>query len=196
MKKKVVQMIMLFVIAIVIIAWMALTVLVEVTGPKRERSFGEAGAAAKAIIVYDPDPFYNLDQQVCESFAQTLATKGWFAKVMTVAAARKNDCSSFDLYVFCANTYNWAPDWSVTRYIKKDVTLKDKKVVSIVLGAGSTSRSKKAFEDIIKKQGADLVGSRTYWLWKPNDQDRLKESNVKVVVEMAQEFAGEIAKKY
>jgi hypothetical protein len=49
-------------------------------------------------------------------------------------------------------------------------------------------------ENIIKESGGNLRGSATYWLWRPNDRSRLKESNVKVGAELAEKFGEEISK--
>lgn len=185
---------MLLTLIIIAATWTAVTLFVEVAGPKRNATFGKTDAAVKALIVYDPDPFYNLDQQVSEAFAKGLEANGWFIQATSVAAARETATSGFDLYVFCANTYNWSPDWSVTSYIKHDAVIKGKKVVAITLGAGSTGRSQKVFENLIKEKGGNMLASRTYWLWRPNDKSRLKESNVTVAVELAENFGNETGK--
>jgi hypothetical protein len=38
----------------------------EKEGPYDKFNIGNLNAQ-KALILYDPDPFYNLDQQICES---------------------------------------------------------------------------------------------------------------------------------
>ena len=75
----------------------------------------------------------------------------------------------------------------------KNVVIKNKNVVAITLGAGSTERSKTVFEKLIKHAGANLIGSQTYWLWKPNDESQPAKPNVKIKIEMAWQFAGKIA---
>ena len=194
MKK--IKKIMLWTIIIIAGIWTLLTLFVEITGPKKLSLFGNENNVLKAIIVYDPDPFYNLDQQVCESFAKALAAKGWFVQVLSVKAAKEIKVVQCNLYVCCANTYNWAPDWAITGFIKKNINFKNQNVVAITLGGGSTERSQKIFENLIKEQGANLLASKTWWLWRPNDKTRLKESNTKVTVEMAAKFGEEIADKY
>jgi hypothetical protein len=180
-------------IILILVIWTALTFIAEAESKIYTSEFGRKESVLKVLIVYDPDPFYNLDQQVCESFAKSIAANGWFAKVASVAATKQLDASAYNLYVFCANTYNWSPDWAVTDYLKKNVVIKHKNVVAITLGAGSTGSSKTAFENLIKKAGANLIGSQTYWLWKPNDESQPATSNVKVALDMAGQFGGRIA---
>jgi hypothetical protein len=177
---------------VIAVLWTALTIWAESKGPARTWQLGDAGAEKKALIVYDADPFYNLDEQVCRSFAAGLAESGMHATVATVAAADSLKSRSFDLYVFCANTYNWRPDWAVTNFIK-EVPIKGQPVVAITLGAGSTTASRKAFEKKITAAGGRLVGSRENWLWRPNDENRTDMPNVPVAVALAHDWARAIA---
>ncbi len=123
--------------------WTFLTVWVERTGPKRSWQLGSQTAKKRALIVYDPDPFYNLDEQVSRSFGQALADEGLQVTVATVAAVSNTDNQPIDLYVFCANTYNFRPDWAVRDFIQKQTNLDGKSVVAITLGGGSTGASQK-----------------------------------------------------
>ncbi len=175
--------------------WLILTLYAEGEGKSKTWETGNPSSAKKALIVFDPDPFYNLDQQVCEGFGKALADSGWHVKYTTVAAVHKLNTDSFTLYVFCANTYNWSPDWAITSYIKKKAAIKKKNVVAITVGGGSTTRAKLVFEKIIQKSGGILLGSQTYWLWRPNNESRLKEPNSKVAAEMAEKFGMEIMVK-
>lgn len=176
----------------IVIFWTLLTLWAEKKGQNRLSQFGAAGKTNTALIVYDPDPFYNLDQQVCESFGRVLADSGFAVTIATVSAAKELPDSAIILYVFCANTYNWYPDRAISMYVKNHPHLAGKNVAAITLGAGSTGHSQKVFENIIIEKKAHLVGSRTYWLWRPNDKTRIKESNVKVAVEMVIKWAREI----
>ncbi|WP_310394212.1 hypothetical protein [Hymenobacter sp.] len=173
--------------------WAALTLWAESAGPKRSWKLGNQAAKKRALIVYDADPFYNLDEQVCRSFGQALADNGMRVTVATVRAARESPEQSADLYVFCANTYNWAPDWSVRNFIEQHVKLNGKPVVAITVGSGGTGSAQKALEKLILAQKATLLGSRSLWLMKPNDEARAKESNVAVAVSAAYAWGEKIA---
>jgi hypothetical protein len=176
--------------------WTALTVWAERTGPKRSWQSGSPTAKKRALIIYDPDPIYNLDEQVSRSFGQALADGGMRVTVASVAAARGFNGQPVDLYVFCANTYNWRPDWAVSDFIKKQVWLDGKDVVAITLGGGSTEDSQQALETLIQDKKANLLDSRSLWLLKPNDESRMEESNVAVTVSMAYAWGEEIATRY
>lgn len=166
-------------------AWTFLTVFVERVGPKRSWQLGSASAKKRALIVYDPDPFYDLDEQVSRSFGQALADQGMRVTVATVAAAKGFDSQAVDLYVFCANTYNFRPDWAVSNFIKKQVALAGKDVVAIALGSGSTEASQRILDELIVENKGKLLNSKSVWLLKPNDEAKTTESNVNVAVSMA-----------
>jgi hypothetical protein len=189
--KKIVKIVSIIVL-VMLILWFAITIWVQAEGAARIKVFGNEKSSKKALIIYDPDPFYNLDQQVCESFANALKDNDWQITVATVKAIKKTNVSSFNLYVFCANTYNWEPDWSVSRYIKRSGSLYNKNVVAITLGAGSTEHSQKALEVLIKSKSSILLGSKSFWLLKPNDETRTKESNIKIVNEQVKKWALEL----
>ena len=121
------------------------------------------------LIVYDPDPFYNLDEQVCRAFGQALADKGMQVTVATVQAVRELPEQVPDSYVFCANTYNWAPDRAVRTYIEQQRNLSGKPVVAITVGGGGTGNAQQVLEELILAHKATLLGSRSLWLMKPND---------------------------
>jgi hypothetical protein len=177
-------------------AWTFLTVFAERAGPKRSWRMGDQTAKKRALISYDPDPFYNLDEQVSRSFGQALADQGMQVTVATLAAAGRFDNQPIDLYVFCANTYNWRPDWAMSNFIEKQVALTGKSVVAITLGSGSTEASQKALESLLVAQKARLLDSRSLWLLKPNDESRMNEANVDVAVSMAYTWGEEIAKRH
>lgn len=181
-------------IAVILILWTMLTLWVEMTSDAKTWKMGNTTSSQKALVVFDADPFYNLDEQVSKSFAEGLSETGQHVTVATVAAAEKIGTEDFELFVFCANTYNWRPDWAVSRFIKKHSELNGKNVVAITLGAGSTKASQRNFEKIILKKETNLIDSRTYWLMRPNDESRGDESNVEIANDMVKKWAMEIGK--
>ncbi|WP_109852380.1 hypothetical protein [Aquimarina sp. AU58] len=185
----------LVILGLTLIVWIVLTVIVGKKGPEKIAIVGASNSDQKALIVYDPDPIYNLDEKVSKSFAEGLLEKGWGSKVVTVAAAKNFEKEFFDLYVFCANTYNWAPDKAIRDHIKNIDYLQGKHVVAITLGSGSTKRSQRLLEESIKQKEAILIDSRTFWLMKPNTESKTKRSNSKIAVEMANNFGKEIAER-
>jgi hypothetical protein len=58
-----------------------------------------------------------------------------------------------------------------------------------------TMTSQKALEEIIRQSQAKLILSRSIWLMRPNDETKIKESNVDVAVEIAYRWGKEIGEK-
>ena len=178
---------------VILSIWIMLSLFVQMEGPYRKKEIGNKDARIKVLIVYDPDPFYNLDQQLCESFGKVLAANNFNVTIASVVATKELQTDIYSLYVICANTYNWDPDWAIIKFINKESSLLDKKVVALTLGAGSTKHSQKTLEKLIIHKKALLIDSKSFWLNKPNDETRLTESNVKVAQEKIEKWALEIA---
>lgn len=177
--------------------WMLLTVFVEIAGPAQSIVLSDPSFNKKALVIYDPDPIYNLDEQVCTGFARGLNGQGFNVDIMTVKALRDRSLDQYNLYVFCANTYNWAPDWAIVNFIKRHhLIIAEKPAVAITLGSGSTSRAKRMLEDYLNGARVNLLESQTYWLLRPNDESRMDESNVAVAVDLATRYGSKIGTEF
>jgi hypothetical protein len=177
----------------VVVVWGLLTLWVEAEGPAKSQTMGNPASDTKALIVYDPDPLYNLDEKVCKTFGKTLAAQGLRVKIATIAAFSGMSPNApalghYDLYVFCANTYNWRPDWAVSDFIQS-APIAQKPVVAITLGSGSTAAAQRTLEKIISDKEGQLISSRSFWLVRPNDETRLEGSNVAVCLEQVTHWA-------
>ncbi len=179
----------------IVVAWTALTIWVELPGPAMLTDRGDPAWDRHALIVYDPDPIYDLDAQVCQAFAEGLASDSVRSTIATVAAAEGIGPEPFDLYVFCANTYNWRPDRAITGFIENRRDLRGRSVVAITLGSGSTEAAQGALEAHIHAKGALLLDSRSLWLLRPNDETRMEERNVDVALEQVRELAARIGRR-
>lgn len=181
---------------VIAVAWGLLTLWVEANGPAKSHILANATSEKKALIVYDPDPIYNLDEQVCEAFGKALADKALSVKIATVAsftgmAPNNPALSNYDLYVFCANTYNWQPDWAVRDFIES-APIKQRPVVAITLGSGTTTAAQRSLEKVIANKQGQLIGSRSFWLVRPNDENRLEGSNVAICLDQVTTWASAI----
>lgn len=171
-----------------LVVWAILTIWAEQPRIAPGMDFGPADSRLHAWVVYNPDPFYNLDRQVCEAFASAMAGAGWHVRVRTLADSPTDFRSGTDLFAVCANTYNWAPDRPSLRFIADAVGLEGKPAVAITLGSGSTSRSKRLLESALSQKKARVLLSETYWLMRPNDEARMEDPNVEVACDKAREL--------
>jgi hypothetical protein len=179
-----------------LLIWLVLTLWVQQGRPAVSWTIMPEGAESQALILYNPDPLYDLDAQLARAFSEGLENAGWAS---TVAA-----CNSFqdsvpprqDLLVIIANTYNWAPDWTIRHFIENSSWMEGESVVAITLGSGATERSRRLLEEVLKQRSVELVDSRTFWLLRPNDESRLEEPNVQVARELVLEWAETLGKAH
>ena len=177
----------------VALGWTVLTIITQFLGKAESKVVAFSHAELTALIYYNPDPYYNFDQQVCNAFASGLAKHGFESTIVPCNEAA-NNINTGDLLVFCANTYNFAPDWKIKKLINS-MNLEDQPVVAITLGAGTTSRAQKILEDLLVESGAHLISSKSYWLLRPNDESRLEENNVAVALDLSKSWADSLAGK-
>ena len=170
------------------VLWILLTLFVEQYGAAKSWPVINPTASKHAMIVFDPDPFYNLEEQVGRAFGEGLVERGWRVKMITVREAIR-DTANFELYVLLANTYNWAPDRGITGFVHKYGPLEQKQVVAITVGSGSTGRAHRLFREHIQSRGCRIAAEAEYWLMRPNDESRLDANNVGVACQMARELA-------
>lgn len=194
MKKRKWRSILRRILASLLLLWGLFTLWAQFAGPVFLTEVGPKDAIHQALVVFDPDPFYNLDEQVCLAYASGFSVEGWRVTVASVQAAR-NLPDGFDHYAFCANTYNWGPDLAICNFIENKADLFQKPVVTITLGSGSTARAERLLLQKINKSEALLLHSAKYWLMRPNDEARMEESNVEVAKDMARELGKKIAKE-
>jgi len=183
----------IYLIGFLLFLWLLATFYAQLSGEQETVILPVSKSDMSAIVIYNPDPFYNLDEQVCMSLGKGLQREGIEATVMTTKNLY-NLTKKYDLYIFCANTYNYAPDWLVSRAIKK-MNLSNENTVAITLGAGSTDRAQRKVEDLLVKANARILGSKAIWWWKTNDERRRSESNILVANQMAEGFGVVMARK-
>jgi flavodoxin len=166
------------------VVWTALTVWVEMPGKKESVTLGSETDSLRVLIVYDPDPIYNLDEQVCRGIAKGLI-ENHIQVVLATTKAAKLDLQNFESVVVCANTYNWAPDNAVMNFIEESTTIDGMDVVAITVGSGSTAEAREKLEKSLHAAGAKIILSKEWWLMRPNDESRMEEKNVDVAVDQA-----------
>lgn len=191
MKKWIIRALSLLVF--VLLTWTGLTLWVDREGPSKLEKFTSPDDSLRVLLVYDPDPIYNLDEQICKSIGRGLSSQRVSATVATVRAAGVLKPDHFNAVVVLANTYNWTPDASIVSYVKDHPQLKTMPVVAVTIGSGSTETSSKRFREILSSEGIRIIDEHEWWLMRPNDESRMNEENVKVATDQAFSFGQQIA---
>lgn len=165
------------------------TFYVEQEGAEFYKEFDILDGDKNAIIIFDPDPIYDLDAQVASEMAKGFNDRKINATVASVSIAESISLRDYDLVVLIANTYNWRPDRMISKYIAKSKYLLHKKVAALTLGAGSTKSASRKLTSLIDEQGAELIASEMLWLLKPNDETDPDAPNVAKAKEKAYEWS-------
>ena len=168
--------------------WLLLTLWAQQPRSATCVNFPGAEGAKEVLILFNPDPFYDLDRQIGTVIGQKIASEGWGAQLCSFNQFEGRRLRDYGGLVLIANTYNWAPDKPTRRFIAEHPGLKGFPVIPITLGSGSTKRSVRVLEEALKKAGADLLlEGTTYWLMKPNTEEETPLSNVEVALSQARE---------
>lgn len=172
--------------------WIGATLYVQYFGTSQKTVFQTDDISyVNALIIYNPDPIYDFDLQICKRFAKGLLTNNIESSIITAHHAPLN-LRDYDLIVFCANTYNFAPDWGIQKVIKNQ-DLKNKYVANICLGAGSTALAEKKLNKLVRDKEALLLGSHSFWLAKPNGESIADKSNIEIAKDHAEKWASDIS---
>lgn len=176
------------------IFWLLLTLWVQYFGKQEKVNILSKNATHSALIVYSPDPIYDLDKQVAKSIANGLASKHFNVNIRTNKRV-ENALTDYDLVVLISNTYNWEPDWGISRFVKYNQWPDSLNVAAITLGSGSTKKSHEIFTNRVKATGSNLLSDSNWWLLRPNDDNRTNEKNVDVAKHQAALYGIKLAEQ-
>ena len=62
-------------------------------------------------------------------------------------------------------------------------------ILGVVGGAGSTGRSERLLGEALNAAARGEVHTRSFWLWRPNDKQRMDVPNRGVALDLARRFA-------
>ena len=188
--------ILTWILASLLLLWLVLTLWVQQDRSAVSWTATPEGYESRALILYNPDPIYDLDAQLARAFSEGLERAGWASTVAACTSFQDSIPPRQDLFVIIANTYNWAPDWTIRHFIENASWMEGESVVAITLGSGATERSQRLLEEVLQERRVELIDSRTFWLLRPNDESRLEEPNVQVARELVLEWAETLGKEH
>ena len=105
----------------------------------------------------------------------------------TLTSATLARPEGYALVAVVTNTYYWTPDLPTLRYLRR-AHLQGIAVVGLVAGAGSTGHSQRVLERALLRAGATVLQTRSFWLWRPNDESRPNEPNRQVALDLARQL--------
>ena len=176
-----------------LVVWGGISVLVEREVPSKLEVWGGVGKM-NALILYHPSWLDRFQDDLTMAFGRGLISQGWSVERTTVSSGLDVDFGRYDLIVFGTNTYYGRPDYPTQNFLAR-VKLNGKPVAGLVSGAGDTEQSVAALKELIEKSGGMPVGVKAFWLFRPNDESRMDESNISVAFDSARAFGAEIGRR-
>jgi hypothetical protein len=109
----------------------------------------------------------------------------------TITRSTPPHLEGYAIVAVVSNTYYWTPDLPTLRYLRR-ARLGGRMAIGLMGGAGSTERAERLLAESLRQTGAESVETRSFWLWRPNDEARTNESNREVAMELAELFGYEV----
>lgn len=175
--------------ALLLAALAVVSVMVQREAAPEQQALGGAGPR-KALVLYHPSRDARFSDELSLALAAGLKDAGLAVERATLTAALPSQPQGYALLVVVSNTYYWAPDLPTQHYLAR-ARLQGQAAVGVIGGAGATARSQRLLEEALRASGAQVLGVRSWWLMRPNDENRLSEPNRAVALEKARAFGAE-----
>ncbi|MFN0120555.1 MAG: hypothetical protein ACKV2V_08640 [Blastocatellia bacterium] len=156
------------------------------------RTMGAAGNA-RALVLFHPSRDARFSDDIAVELAAGFNAAGYVVDLVTMTSETPAEPREYGLIGVVSNTYYWAPDLPTTRYLAR-AQFADIPAVGLMCGAGSTARARGILDEALRGAGARVLETRSFWLWRPNDEGRLSEPNREVARQMARRFGLETAR--
>ena len=171
----------------------ALSVAVQKESVYTLRDLGGQGPA-KALVLFHPSRDAHFSDDLSMAFSDGLKAAGFAVDLATLTAATPVDPKGYPLIGVVSNTYFWTPDLPTLRYLDR-ANMDGALVVGLMGGAGSTTRSERILKEALRKTGARRIETRSFWLWRPNDRQRMNEPNRDVALQCARQLGVETGRE-
>jgi flavorubredoxin len=152
---------------------------------KLETLSGEGNA--RALILFHPSRDAHFSDELSLALADGLKSAGFSVQRATLTHNTPDAPKEYALIAVVSNTYWWTPDLPTLRYLAH-AKLNDAHTIGLIGGTGATGRSQRMLEEALRKTGANVLQTRTYWLFRPNDEARMTEPNREVAQQLAKQF--------
>jgi len=175
---------------------LAVVVLVATLLVEREADYvhdylGGCGPS-RALVLYHPSREAHFADELSVAVARGLRRGGLAVERATLTSQTPADPAGYVLIAVVSNTYFWTPDRPTRDYLKR-AKLDGTPAIGLMAGAGATGRAERLLREALLGTGAGSVDTRSFWLWRPNDEGRTRESNRAVALDEAERFAFEAA---
>lgn len=179
------------VIGVLLLALVGVSIAVELEADETRQSLGPPGRA-KALVLFHPSRDARFSDDLSLAFAQGLQAGGMSVDRATLTRHAPASAQGYALVAVVSNTYYWTPDLPTLRYLGR-ARLDGVAAVGLIGGAGATRRSQRLLAEALRSTGARVMQTRSFWLFRPNDESRMNEPNRAVALDIAQRWGTETA---
>lgn len=174
---------------IALLALAVITVVVETEASYQHEVLSREGKA-RALVLFHPSRDAHFSDDLSVAVSDGLKAAGFSVDRETLTRNTPAEPRDYALIAIVSNTYWWTPDLPTLRYLER-ARLDAVPVIGLIGGAGATERAQRIFEEALRKSGARLIRTRSFWLFRPNDEARMNEPNRVVALDMAKRFGAE-----
>lgn len=178
--------------AMLLLGVIALTVAVEIESTYKHEILS-GGTANRALILFHPSRDAHFSDELSISLAEGLKAAGFSVHRATLTSDTPSAFEGYALIAVVSNTFWWTPDLPTLRYLER-ARFNGVNAIGVIGGGGATERSQRMLDEALRKTGANVIGTRSLWLWRPNDESRPGEPNKQVALQLANAFAVEAAR--
>ncbi len=183
------KMIAMAIVLVLLFGLAIVTIVVESEAEYKLEALNSEGSA-RALILYQPSRDAHFSDELSLALADGFKSAGLSVARATLTRDTPGSPKEYALIAVVSNTYWWTPDLPTLHYLAR-ARLDGIKVVGIIGGAGATERSQRLFEEALRKTGANVIQTRSFWLFRPNDEARTNEPNREVALQMAKLLGAE-----
>jgi hypothetical protein len=169
-----------------------LTMAVEVES-KYKHEILSSGTEHRALILFHPSRDAHFSDDLSMSLADGLRVAGFSVHRATLTSETPPTFEGYALIAVVSNTFWWTPDLPTLRYLGC-ARFNGVNVIGLIGGGGATERSQRMLDEALRKTGANVIRTRSLWLWRPNDESRPSEPNKQVALQLANAFGAEAAR--
>jgi hypothetical protein len=178
--------------ALLLLGAIVATVVVEMESNYRHEILS-GGTEHQALILFHPSRDAHFSDDLSMSLAEGLKAAGFSVHRATLTSDTPPAFDGYTLIAVVSNTYWWTPDIPTLRYLER-ARFKGINAIGVIGGGGATERSQRMLDEALRKAGANVIRTRSFWLWRPNDESRMSEPNKQVALQLANAFAVESGK--
>jgi uncharacterized protein (DUF2461 family) len=186
-----IKMVVIVIGALLLLGVIVTTVVVEMESNYRHEILS-GGTGHRALILFHPSRDAHFSDDLSMSLAEGFKAAGLAVHRATLTSDTPPTFEGYALIAVVSNTYWWTPDRPTLRYLER-ARFDGVNAIGVIGGGGATERSQRMLDEALRKTGANVIRTRSFWLWRPNDESRMSEPNKQVALQLANAFGLESA---